>query len=73
MEQQGTHDIVGCADDVLSLAVLLLSGRVGEAKVGAVCKEEVASSGVIEFPTIATLDERNRRLEVSPNVGMKIL
>lgn len=67
------HDVVGGADDALGLAILLRGVRAGEVKVGAVCKEEVTSSSVIEFPTIVTLYERNTRLKVSPNVGMEIL
>ena len=72
LEQQGAHDIVGGTNHALDLAVL--GGGVGtrHPELDTVRKEEGAGRGVIELPSIITLNTPNGATKLRGYVSGKV-
>jgi hypothetical protein len=72
LEEKGANDIISCAENVLSLAVLLRGIRARHTERDAFGKEEGVGSGVVEFATIITLNRFNATPELSESTGKEV-
>jgi hypothetical protein len=72
LEKKSANGVVGRADHALSLAVLGGGIRARHPQLHPVGEKEVAGGGVIELPTIVTLNGLNGEVELSEHPGEEV-
>jgi hypothetical protein len=73
LEEKSADGVVGRADHVLSLAVLGGGIRARHPQLHPVGEKEVAGGGVIELPTIVTLNGLNGEAELSGHPVVEVV
>ena len=71
-KQKGAHGVVGGANHALSLAVLRGGIRTRHAQLDTVREKEGTRGGVIELPTIVTLNSLDGKTELSRHPGEEV-
>jgi len=72
LKEKSTHGVVGGANHALSLAVLRGGIRARHAQLDTVREKEGTGGGVIELPTIVTLDSLDGEVELCGHPSEKV-
>ena len=72
LEEESANNVVGGAQDALSLSILRRSVGTRHAKGDAVSKKERAGGGIVEFAPIVALDRFDWTPELSANIGKEM-
>jgi hypothetical protein len=72
LEKKSVDGVVGRADHALSLAVLGGGIRARHPQLHPVGEKEVTGGGVIELPTIVTLNDLNGEAKLSGHLGEEV-
>jgi len=72
LDQKGAHDVVRRANHPLSLAVLRRGIRTRHTQLNTPREEEGTGGGVIELPSVVTVDSLNGEAELSGHPGKEV-